>query len=730
MRSSFRFRPLSLALLAALAAPGVAAADAEAEAEAVAAVVADDAGADGERAVRTLATITVVEASGAGEPAEGSATILDQSVLVSSRALTVPEALRKVPGVVVRDEEGFGLRPNIGIRGSNPTRSTKVLILEDGLPAMYAPYGDNASYYHAPIQRYASIEVLKGAGLLRFGPQTITGAINYLTPDPPEDAEGHVELSLGSRGYRALQASIGGNGLLVDASHRQGDGARDNTALEQTDVFAKYSVQLAEAHALTLRANALREDSRVGYTGITDAEYAAFGREYNPFGNDRFDITHTALSASHAWTPSEGVELLSSLYGSTFDRDWWRQSSNTADTQCGTAFRDARFAGQAVDPDACASAQGRLRAYETWGVDTRLSFARSLLGGAGSSEIGLRWHEEEHDRLQVNAASATGRTGTLAESNLRTVEALSAFATTTFDLGTVQLTPSLRHEDIDFARTNRLPGGASGRDGVASTTWGLGLDWQLADALELFASAHEGFAPPRVEDLIAGNGTSVAVDAEESLNLELGLRGRRGEWDYAATAFRARFDNQIAVGSIAGGATPLAQGETEYAGLELALGFNRDALRTRGGELYANVASTWLPTAEQVSVLRRVDTGAAANGSVAGNRLPYAPEVTTTARVGWVQGAWDLGVEGQYVGAQWADFANTALPVAGDDGQVGRLGDYTLWSLTLNWEPGMTGWSAYATLKNLTDREAIVDRTRGILFANPRQVVVGARYAW
>lgn len=90
-------------------------------------------------AKRTLATIEVVGRLPAPETAEGSATTLDQSVLVSARALTVNEALRKVPGVTVRDEEGFGLRPNIGIRGSNPTRSTKVLILEDGLPAMYAP---------------------------------------------------------------------------------------------------------------------------------------------------------------------------------------------------------------------------------------------------------------------------------------------------------------------------------------------------------------------------------------------------------------------------------------------------------------------------------------------------------------------------------------------------------------------------------------------------------------
>ena len=90
----------------------------------------------------------------------GSGAVLDQDILEESHVFTVNEALRKVPGVFARDEEGFGLRPNIGIRGLNPTRSSKVLLLEDGIPLSYAPYGDNASYYHPPVERFERIEIL------------------------------------------------------------------------------------------------------------------------------------------------------------------------------------------------------------------------------------------------------------------------------------------------------------------------------------------------------------------------------------------------------------------------------------------------------------------------------------------------------------------------------------------------------------------------------------------
>lgn len=118
--------------------------------------------------------------------------------------------------MTVSNEEGFGLRPNIGIPGSNPTRSTKVLLLEEGLPAMHVPYGDNAIYHYAPVKRYDRIEVLKESGLLRFGWQTIHGAINYITPPTPEDFANHVQLSVDIRNFTALHASVGDNGLLAD----------------------------------------------------------------------------------------------------------------------------------------------------------------------------------------------------------------------------------------------------------------------------------------------------------------------------------------------------------------------------------------------------------------------------------------------------------------------------------------------------------------------------------
>jgi len=106
-----------------------------------------------------------------------------------------------VTGLHAVDEEGIGLRLNLGVRGLNPDRSRNILMLEDGVPISLAPYGEPEMYYTPSIDRMARLEVLKGSGSILFGPQTIGGVINYITPDRqqyPQAALTHVSARTGS----------------------------------------------------------------------------------------------------------------------------------------------------------------------------------------------------------------------------------------------------------------------------------------------------------------------------------------------------------------------------------------------------------------------------------------------------------------------------------------------------------------------------------------------------
>ena len=665
--------------------------------------------------VQRLPTIQVVGATGAAlNQNSGSVSVIDQASLESSRVFTTNEALRKIAGVNVRDEEGFGLRPNIAIRGLNPTRSTKVTLLEDGLPLSYAPYGDNASYYHPLIERYQRIEMMTGADTLRFGPQTIGGVINYVTPEPTEELQGYVQGTLGNRDFVNAKLNVSGKGMLFDYSRKEGQGSRDNAEHALNDANFKYTMRLDDRQDLIFKASYYTEDSQVTYTGLTEKELQNFGREYNPFKNNNFDIDRMGTSLTHRFQ-LDGGELLTSAYYNTFDREWWRQSSNTTDSQCGAQFVQDRLNGVAVNPDTCNSAQGRLRYYKTWGIEPRLT----LDTPNGQLQAGVKAHFEEQDRLQVNATSPLGRTGTKAEDNLRETDAYSAFVSHRFNVGDFGITPIVRYENIDTLRTNRLTN-QSGSTRLEQFSSGLGVTWSPSNTLTVFSSLHEGFAPPRAEDLVSNAGTVVEVDAEESLNFELGLRAQPMKGVSLQTAyFRNDFDNLIAVGSIAGGGTPLSQGQAVFDGLEFTGSFDLE------NGVFSRVAYTWLNKAEQSTAFANVANGAAVG--VAGKRQPYAPEHTLTAAIGYDIGALRAELEAQYVGSQFSDFANTEAPTA--DGQRGRISSYTVWNSSINYQVN-PAVSAFITGKNLTDKTYIADRTRGIVLGMPRLIQVGARYSF
>lgn len=678
----------------------------------------------------------VIEVIGTAERKKhlpGSAQVIDRETLELSHVMTTNEALRKAAGVNVRDEEGFGLRPNIGIRGLNPTRSTKVLLLEDGIPLAYAPYGDNASYYHPPVERFDRIELLKGAAQNLYGPQTAGGVLNYITPAPPQDFAGGVRLTGGNREYLNAHGFIGGRNMLFDYVRKQGDGARDNVHSDLNDVNYKAVLGLSGTQALTARANYYSEDSQNTYTGLTDAEFANFGARYNPFKNDEFEADREGVSFTHELALGGDDALTTNFYGARFNRHWWRQSSRTTDTQCGTGFRDARIAGTAVDPDSCNSIQGRLREYYTYGVEPRLRLAHARTGAGSELELGLRLHHETQDRIQKNGLSPTARDGTVAEDNERLTTAYAAFAQNRFAFGAFAVTPGLRVEHVRLERTNRLTG-ASGKSDLTEVLPSLGATWALGENATLFTGVHRGFAPPRTEDIISNTGTSVELDSEQSWNVEAGARTRPTlGLVLEATAFRNEFDRQYVVGSVAGGDLPLAEGQTLYEGLELLSRVEFGRLLDSMHNPFLELAYTWVPVAEQETALRCINaaaggcTGGVVTGSVAGNRLPYAPEHLLTSSLGYTHPVGvDARIEAVLLDEQYSDFANSSA--ANGTGLVGEIDRSLIWNAALTYTLHAGGPKLFVAGKNLFDKVYVADRTRGILPGAPRLVQAGVEY--
>ena len=672
------------------------------------------------------------------ERTPGAVDIIDKKTLESSRVLSSSEVLRKVSGLNVRDEEGFGLRPNIGIRGLNPTRSTKVLLLEDGLPLTYAPYGDNASYYHPPVDRFESIEIVKGSGQILYGPTTVGGVVNYITPAPPIDASGFLTLMGGNRDYFNGHINYGGTwkgtGLVFDYTRKQGELARQDQRSGINDLNLKSVSPFGMKHALTLKANYYGERSNITYSGLTEAEFRA-NPEQSIFRNDFFDGDRFGGSITHAYIPNDQITLTTNLYGSIFYRDWWRQSSNSAERP----NRLNTLAGG--DPDCRSMAdlhttcgnQGRLRKYYVRGVETRVRANFGFLGINNEADFGGRIHFETQDRQQQNGDRPTARSGVVVENNERKNSAYSAFLQNRFLFRDWTITPGVRVEHIKFQRTNRLANsgaGVTGRTELTQVVPGIGVSYHPASTLTLFAGVHRGFAPPRTEDIINNlTGGTVDLDSELSWNYEVGIRSLPAKgFQIDATLFRMDYENQIVPASLAGGVGSAFTngGETLHQGVEVTGRLDTGTIFSSPHNFYLRTAFTYLPTAKFTGT-RFSNVSGFSNVSVSGNRLPYAPEQLLNVIVGHSHSKGvNTFLEGIYVGRQFGDDLNSVNPTA--NGQRGAIPSYTVWNATFNYKAEAVRSTFFITVKNLFDRIYIVDRSRGILPSSPRVVQAGIKF--
>ena len=658
----------------------------------------------------------------------GSVDIVDRETLDKSRVMTTSEALRKVAGVHVRDEEGFGLRPNIGIRGLNPTRSSKILLLEDGIPFTYALYGDNASYYHPPIDRFERLEVLKGGAQIAHGPQTVGGVINYLTPRPPAQPTGSLTVTGGNRdyfnGHGSYGATIGRTGFLVDYMRKQGDGSRENLNFRLNDLNAKVVRGAGDSQTWTFRGNYYSEDSNITYSGLRLDEYMANPRA-NPFHNDFFYADRFGASSTHAAALSGNMAVTTNLYWSTFKRDWWRQSSNSAQRPNDSA--DPACVSMANLNTTCGN-EGRLREYYNWGVEPRVSVHHRAFGVASETDFSVRAHFENQDRLQKNGATPTARTGVQVESNARTNAAYSGFVQNRFLFGGWTVTPGLRLEHVQYERTNRLANagaGVTGDTGLTRFIPGIGVSHTTGELVTLFAGIHRGFAPPRTEDIISNAGGVIDLDPETSWNYEAGVRSAlRPGVSVDAALFRMDYENQVVPASLAGGigATLTNGGETLHQGLEMRAQVDSAPILNSAYDVYFRFSYTYQPVAEFRGA-RFSSIPAFGSVSVSGNRLPYAPEQMAVAGVGYAYSAFDARLEAVHTGEQFTDDLNTMAPTS--DGQRGLIDASVVWNAAVNYVAGRS--TLFFTVKNLFDELYIVDRSRGILPGGPRLVHAGVR---
>ena len=239
-----------------------------------------------------------------------------------------------VPGVYVREEDGFGLRPNIGIRGATSDRSQKVTILEDGVLIGPAPYSAPAAYYITNAARLESLEVLKGPSAIISGPHTVGGTINLLTRPVPKDNQHSISAEFGSDGYRKIRAESAlvnnYSGVLIDALRYESDGFKyqdngEDTGFVRNDINIKlqHKFDTSNDQIINIKLGYADEDANETYLGLTDSDFAQSpNRRYAASQLDNFVSDHSQIHVSYDLLFQDKLNVNSKVYWNEFNRSW------------------------------------------------------------------------------------------------------------------------------------------------------------------------------------------------------------------------------------------------------------------------------------------------------------------------------------------------------------------------------------------------------------------------
>lgn len=620
-----------------------------------------DARAERQALQTVLDRVRIVGSSAQARRLAGTGAVIDPDQIEVEARTDINQLLRTVPGVYIREEDGEGLRPNIGIRAAAGGRSSKITLLEDGVLIAPAPYSNPAAYYFPQVYQAQAVEVLKGTPLLRYGPQTTGGVINLVTTPIPSETAGRVVTTLGENSEHNTHAWLGGRegsfGWLVDTVYRQSDGFKDIDRSNRDTGFdiQSHIVKLGwtgERHSLLAKAQYSEETSNETYAGLTDADFQRDpNRRYGISGIDQMKNDHQGFSLAWDFDISDRVTLSALAYRNEFARDWFKGS-----------FGSLIDAANAGDEQALAVLHGELdasglgykhnnREYESYGLELGINASF----GAHRLQVGARDHSDRMDRFQpvevydqVNGSLVFKDTIAPTGSNnrLEGADARAFWAVDQWRLNSdLKLDLALRYEDADaFRRQFGAPGRSDepSRRSSSASEWlpGASMTWNFTGRYQLLAGVHRGFAP-------LGGGATENDEPETSVNYELGLRYSQDQLFFEMVGFLSDFQNQAEVCSNASpcsnGATTgtFVTGEAVVKGIEFQL-----ANEWQAGSMRIPLGFNYTYSRAEISADNPV------TGVFDGDALADIPENIFSLRLGLEHGSgWDNHFVAKYMDA-------------------------------------------------------------------------------
>jgi Fe(3+) dicitrate transport protein len=661
----------------------------------------------------------------------GSAQYLDLKELERYNYNDINRILREVPGINIQEEEGYGNRPNIGIRGGRSERSADITLMEDGILIAPAPYAAPSAYYFPRVNRMEAIEVRKGSSTIKFGPRTTSGAVNMITSSIPSDSQGRGLIGLGNDNTERLELNYGNNAgkfsYVFDLGHESTDGFKSldivggNTGYNIKDGMAKFRYELdpnAEIYQyLEFKIGATTEDSNETYLGLTQADFEANPyRRYAASQEDNMSANHDQYQLSHYIEPADNIDITTTIYRNNFSRNWYKLQSvsisgtknSIASALDDSAYLDALKGNTDLSGDANNNLTLRAnnRDYYSKGIQSVIAHQYQTDRASHEVEYGIRYHYDEEDRFQqedlysitngVMALTSAGTPGSNAN-RVGKAKALALYVENDIDYGKLKLSPGLRYESIKLTRDNRANGDVD-INHIDIFLPGLGAVYDLNSKYNIFASVHKGFAPP-------GPSTNTDQRSEESVNYEIGMRFDNQNLKTELVGFYNDYSNLLGEDTLSSSGSGTGDlyngGEVTVYGIEASLKYDFANLTDQNRfKLPFNINYTYTSSEFDSSFTSSFDEW----GTVTkGDELPYVPEHQIFTSIGVEANKWSSYFSAKYISEMRTEAGSGAIAYgSGTD-------DHLVFDATAEYKIDNNN-KLFLSFYNITDEEYVVAR--------------------
>ena len=697
-----------------------------------------------------IESVTIIGSAEDLRKLAGSGQVISNDDLLKAMDTDIQKILTAVPGIYMRTEEGYGLRPNISIRGTAIERSAKVAIMEDGVLVAPSPYTSSSAYYFPTTGRIHSVEVLKGPAAVSQGPQTIGGAINLISTPIPSFTSVKFIQELGENGMMRTHAYYGGTsgnfGALVEVHEHESDGfdsianVGGDTGFDKSDFVFKARYE-SGAHSLTLKMVDLDEVSNQSYVGLSQGSFNANPRvRYGATAYDKMmnDGEQTSLTYVGDF---ENFNVQFTSWQNDYHRDWFKVSDFNNDKEHGEQDDINELISAANNGSANAQAilDGQLPVEIEYKHNNRYytnegyQFTINTSLGIHDLTLGYRDMEDSESRVQAHEYADQAADGSLSalygyiglnnsNNRLRESSATSYYLQDTMDFGKLDVTLGYRSEDYDQRHrrwsdragpnlTLVRTGEADNRDTFATndhTTSSIGATYDLSDNITLVAGFHEGMTP------------MFGADPEEADNTELGVRYSEGTIDIELFYFSSEYSNLAAECTNVTGASCNPDESAVFSG---------GAADVEGIEF----SGSWILDGDGVSypiALTYTSTDATFKNSsesdyfgvvAAGDDLPYVPSSSMSLVAGFVT---DNGLSGNM---RLIDVGSSCSIAA--CGTYNKINAHTI--IDLNIRKALNeSMDIYAIIENVSDDADIISRapSDGARSQKPRTIKVGFSY--